>query len=146
MYINLSGFISRTKNPIKKNIPSILEPLSKRLFFNLTCDTLCIPIPPPETFTCHSVVGLEATVFHSKCKESLGEKCKSTCGGCTLAKALQRTSQVRFLNSVGNAKKDKIEFKVVCFTQILSKVISLPGTVKGNSLLLARFLRMRSVS
>ncbi|KOH44627.1 hypothetical protein NC99_26120 [Sunxiuqinia dokdonensis] len=33
---------------------------------------------------------------------------------------------------------------VLIFTQIPVKVISLPGTVKGNSLFVARFLRMRS--
>jgi hypothetical protein len=53
---------------------------------NLTCDTLCVPVPQPETFLCHAGERHEVPGFHFHCKDSLGEGGKRTCFARTLAK------------------------------------------------------------
>lgn len=47
-------------------------------------DTLCVSVSHPET-SCHAVAGHEVSGFHFPCKESLGEKSKSTFSGRSLA-------------------------------------------------------------
>jgi len=48
------------------------------------CNTLCVSVPPPETSR-HAIAWREVSGGHIHCKESLGEKSKSTCSGRTLA-------------------------------------------------------------
>lgn len=48
------------------------------------CNTLCVSVPHPETLR-QATAWRKVSGCHVHCKESLGEKCKSTCSSCTLA-------------------------------------------------------------